>query len=57
MVMGECKGVREGVITFRGCDRPRGGVMLENCISLWRGVILMVELYKSFGRCDSYPET
>ena len=26
MVMEECKGVWEGVITFRRCDIPQGGV-------------------------------
>ena len=26
MVMGLCKGVWEGVITFRRCDSPHGGV-------------------------------
>ena len=26
MVVGGCKGVWEGVITFRRCDTPQGGV-------------------------------
>ena len=26
MVMGGCKGMWEGVITFRWCDTPEGGV-------------------------------
>ena len=35
---GECKGVWEGVITFRRCDSPQGGVkdvrkVLERCVS------------------------
>ena len=39
MVMGGCKGVLEGVMTFRRCDTPQGGVkdvrkvcqMMERC--------------------------
>ena len=26
MIMGGCKGVWEGVITFKRCDSPQGGV-------------------------------
>ena len=42
-------------LTFRRCDSPQGG-MLERCVSRWRGVMLMAEVHRSFGMCDSCLE-
>ena len=42
MVMGGCKGVWEGVITFRRCDTPQGGV---------KGIRMVCQLIE---RCDGY---
>ena len=44
MVMGGCKGLWEGMITFRRCDSPQGSVkdvrkvcqLIERCNAHWR---------------------
>ena len=44
MVMGGCKRLWEGVISFRKCDTPQDvRKMLERFVMLWRGVMVMGE--------------
>ena len=44
MVMGGCKGVWEGVITFKMCDSPQGGVRVA------RKVCQLMEKCDAHGR-------
>ena len=66
MVMGGCNGVCEGVIPFRRCDSPQGGVkgvgkvcqLMERCDAQRRGVMGgckgVWECVIIFRMCDSH---
>ena len=64
MVMGECKGVWEGVITFRKFDSPQGGVnnirklfqLMERCDAHGRSVQELGEVLQFSGSVTTIRE-
>ena len=48
-------GVWEGVTVVSNCESPQLGVKsIDKCVILWKIVMIMKEVNRGLGRCDSH---